>query len=88
MLKAEWYIAMKKTRNAREILDKWDSSGKDLRNPKLLMKSMFEKMGREEEARQVDLKLDNLSQKVRYFGSTEGFSSPIGPMALSIREML
>lgn len=87
MLKAEYYVAKEMYVAAVVILNRWIKAEPGYVTPRRLRLQSFQRMGKKEDADQEQLELDELARATRYAASREGFSSPIGIMALATRPL-
>ncbi len=87
MLKAEYYVAKEMYVAAVVILNRWIKAEPGYVTPRRLRLQSYQRMGKKAEADQEQLELDELARATRYAASREGFSSPIGIMALATRPL-
>ncbi len=87
MLKAEWYTEKGKYVNAQKILTDWQKKEATYVVPRQLLSKLYKKMGKTDAMDEVELEIVKLSRMQRPASTFEGFSSPLGVMALARRPL-
>jgi len=85
LLKGDFYLSQGKLINAQKIAQDLLFSDPTLVLPRLLLIRALSRMGKIEEVKKEQSKLEEATRKVQYAGSFEALASPFGPLSLGKR---